>query len=235
MQPAASKKRSASGEAKPPVTKKPRTWEFVDISILYNVLRNIMDGFSTNSIISSRSPTSSHDKHHMQILAAMIGLTGTDFSRSLPHLSPCKIWDAMSVKTVWFAMLRAFNYENGQLVLDDACNILISSLYKNNFSKHTHGTSLKSVLSSLQVSKLSEKTKRELPSVARIETTIKNINWLLIYWKCHSPKKAPPPQNTSEAQTADIWDHSVCFPEAVNEEYGFKRAKGVGAVQWLDS
>jgi hypothetical protein len=114
MDPPASRKRLLSGNTKPiEKEKKKRTWEFVDISLLYNVLRKVMDGFSTQSIrMTQSSPiSSSHDMHHMKILACLIGFTGTDFTRSLPHLSPCKIWEALSVKTVWFGLLRAFNYE----------------------------------------------------------------------------------------------------------------------------
>jgi hypothetical protein len=138
-----------------PAAKKKRTWEYVDITMLYNVLSNVMDGFSTNSIVTSRNANGSHDNHRMKILACLIGFTGTDFTRSLPHLSPAKIWDALSHKHIWFGLLRSFDYSTDRLVVEDACNILIAHLYKNNFPKHTHGTDLKSVLSSLQSSKLS--------------------------------------------------------------------------------
>jgi hypothetical protein len=75
------------------------------------------------------------------------------------------------------------------------------------------------------------RTKGQLPSAARIETTIKNINWLLIYWKCLSPVAAAVPETQNEIDSVPIWDHSVCFPDAVSDEYGFKRNKN-GAVQW---
>jgi hypothetical protein len=80
------------------------------------------------------------------------------------------------------------------------------------------------------------RTKRELPTVARVETTIKNINWLLIYWKCIQPAVTRVPDTPEERETLAIWDHSVCFPDAVSQEFGFKRAtRGKGAVQWLDT
>ena len=123
--------------------------------MLYNVLSNVMDGFSTNAIVTSRNPSSSHDNHRMKILASLIGLTGTDFTRSLPHLSPPKIWEALNNKTIWFGLLRAFDYQTDRMVVADACDMLVAQLYKNNYPKHTHGGSLKNVLSSLQSSKLS--------------------------------------------------------------------------------
>lgn len=74
-----------------------------------------------------------------------------------------------------------------------------------------------------------------MPSVARVETTVKNINWLLIYWKCIQPAVSAVPETVAEQERVDIWDHSVCFPDAVCEQFGFKRSKkGAGAVQWLD-
>jgi hypothetical protein len=217
------------------VEKKKRTWEFVDISMLYNVISNVMDGFSSNSIVTSESLTTSHERHRMKILACLIGLTGTDFTRSLPHMSPGKIWEALSVKSIWFGLLRSFDYNSGSLVVTEACDILIANLYKKNFAKHTHGGPLKNVLSSLQSSKLAPRTKSQLPSAARIETTIKNINWLLIYWKCLSPIPTKLPETKREMDSVSIWDHSVCFPDAVAPEYGFKRAKSGGPVQWLDA
>jgi hypothetical protein len=79
------------------------------------------------------------------------------------------------------------------------------------------------------------RTKGQLPSVARIEATIKNINWLLIYWKCLPPVPTVVPDAQQEIDSVPIWDHSVCFPDAVSTEYGFKRAKANGPVQWLDA
>jgi hypothetical protein len=61
--------------------KKKRTWEYVDITALFGVLSSVMDGFSSNSIISTYSVDTSHDKHRMKIMACLIGLTGTDFTR----------------------------------------------------------------------------------------------------------------------------------------------------------
>jgi hypothetical protein len=193
-----------------------------------------MDGLSSNSIVSASSVTSSHDAHRMKIVACLIGLTGTDFTRSLPFLSPGKIWEALNVKAIWFGLLRAFDCQTDSLLVADACDKLVAHLYKNNFAKHTHGSTLQSVLSSVQSSKLSVSTKTKMPSAARVETTIKNINWLLIYWKCFSPVPTAVPETQIELDTLPIWDHSVCFPDAVAPEYGFKRTKAGGAVQWLD-
>jgi hypothetical protein len=195
-----------------------------------------MDGFSTSSIVHARSATNSHDGHRMKIMACLIGLTGTDFTRSLPHLSPAKIWESLNNKTVWFGLLRAFDYQTGCLLVKDTCDAFVAALYKDNFAKHTNGSSsLVSVFSSLQSSKLADRTKSQLPSVARIETTVKNINWLLIYWNCVSPIPSVVPLTQAEIDTVPIWDHTGCFPDAVVPEYGFKRVKQAGAVQWLDS
>jgi hypothetical protein len=144
------------------------------------------------------------------------------------------VWEALSVKSIWFGLLRAFDYEKGSLVVGDACDVFVALLYKKNYAKHTHGVGLKSVLASLQSSKLSDRTKGQLPSVACMETTVKNINWLLIYWQCLSPVATVVPETQDEIDSVPIWDHSVCFPDAVVPEYGFKRVGKAGSVQWLD-
>jgi hypothetical protein len=80
-------------------------------------------------------------------------------ARSLPHLSPGKIWEALNVKRIWFGLLRAFDHEESNLVVEDACDQLVAHLYKNNYPLHARGENLKGVLATLQSSKLSIRTK----------------------------------------------------------------------------
>lgn len=68
----------------------------------------------------------------------------------------------------------------------DACNFFIAQLYKQKFAKHTQGETLDEILLALQNSKLSQRIKDQLPSLARVEVTMRNINWLLVYWECRS-------------------------------------------------
>jgi hypothetical protein len=82
--------------------------------------------------------------------------------------------------------------------------------------------------------KLADKTRRELPSFERVETTFRNINWLLLYWMCEAPLMLPSPSSE------EGWDYSVCYPDPISPEYGFAAVTtGKGSnkkmvVKWMD-
>jgi hypothetical protein len=78
-------------------------------------------------------------------------------------------------------------------------------------------------------SKLSEKTKRELPSFERVDTTFRNINWLLQYWMC-----IPPIQRQHGNTDNASWDYEGCFSDPISAEFGFASVPGKGTVQWMD-
>ena len=229
---ASGQKRSASGQPK-----KSRTWEYVNISSLYNSTMAAFSGFDLHPTLfscdSSQVDVPRGKAHsYMRLLAALIGLTGTDFSRSLPHLSPDKFWEALHVRKVWLALCDSLDHESGTFDVQHMCDHFVANVYKIKFAKHASGSTLESVMQSLQKSSLSVTTRTQLPSVARLQATIKNINWLLKYWDCVQPALK---QDVQDVEEHGLWDYSACYPDAVAPEYGFKRSKkGKGAVTWLD-
>lgn len=84
---------SAAAGAEPPKSKKrKRTMEYVDIPLLYESLKSAMKQFSNEGILRWAVPRNASARlfgggqkgeslHYMRILASMIGLTGTDFTR----------------------------------------------------------------------------------------------------------------------------------------------------------
>ena len=83
----------------------------------------------------------------------------------------------------------------------------MSRIYHEKFSRHApDASSLDLVLEALQHSKLSGKTKERLPSAETVLCTVKNVNWLLRYWRELSP------------------------PDPVQAEFGFCRARGGGVA-----
>jgi len=208
-------KRSSHGETK----KAARTWEFVNVPSLYNALERAMRGWAKGEPCMPMSVA----------IATMIALTGTDFTRALPHVPPERLWECLSHKRVWQGLSQSYDVESDALDVDAACDLFVAELYKLKFSKHTSGPNLQRVMQNLQGSKLAPSTRAQLPSLERVRCTIKNVNFLLIYWKCISPRALP------FVEGGEMYDYSVCFPEAVSEEYGFKRKRsGKGAVTWLD-
>jgi hypothetical protein len=119
---------------------------------------------------------------------------------------------------------------------------LCNRIYQHKFAKQlssSGGSSalLPNVLGALKgpSSKLAEKTRRELPTTERVETTFRNINWLLCYWMCTPPAAATLTSSSSSSQ----WDYNACYPDPISPEYGFAMVKKKNStqlvVQWLDA
>ena len=70
----------------------------------------------------------------------------------------------------------------------EQANKLVGTLYASKFpkwcGKGARGYS--DILCELMASKLSDKTKANLAAAGRIETTIRNVNWVLQYWTCEA-------------------------------------------------
>ena len=77
------------------------------------------------------------------------------------------------------------------------------------------------------------KTRRDLPSCARVSTTFRNINWLLQYCTCIPPRHEEEEDvvdGVALAETKEcLWDCSVCYPDPVCAEYGFKYRETAGS------
>lgn len=226
-----------------------RTMEFVHIPLLYESLKAAFRQCAGTGRLRN-----SHEPHYMEMLSCLIGLTGTDFSRNLPLLGVRKIWDMLSDKDVWPGVLHAFNVGSRSLDVEDCCNRLIARMYYEAYRKHISGVevSLASVLHAIShAPKLSERTKKLMPAHGRVSTTVRNVNWLLLYWRC---AQAP-----RDGATGD-WLHEEACPDPVCEvrtapppaprraptrgrpmtfcgqDYGFKAAPSrKNAVAWLDS
>jgi hypothetical protein len=215
----------------PAAAKKGRVMEYVNIPMLYTVLRGAMRQCSP-----SQSSSPHHELHFMRMFAFLIGMTGTDFTRNLPHLTPIKIWDALAIRGVWPALIRAYDVTKMELVPSDACDMFVARLYCIKFEKHAGGDTLEDVLASLQRSKLGDRVKGQLPSASRVQNTIRNINWVFKYWECLQPVKAPVPTTMEERETGDVWLYDHVYPDPVCAEYGFKMATNrSNAVQWADA
>lgn len=242
-----------SGKA---TTHAPREFEYVNVPKLYLALRSVFASFSP---ASKRQPL--HQYHYMRMFAVLIGLGGTDFSRGLPFIGPGTLWGMLSSdQSVFSALLQSYDPARGMTDADDACSLFACSIYMCKFATHFKKVAIaapllltRTPLSSssrkgndsdggeddgfeavrdvLLSSQLSEKTRADLPSSARVNATFRNINWLLHYWTCTPPRNigndgdgdddAQKPKTSSSS----LWDYSVCYPDPVCAEYGFKYRK----------
>ena len=186
-----------------------REYEFLNVLGLYGVLVQ-------NVLVPLRGPPNhgcrlSVKGHEMQVLVGAIGLTGTDFTRGVPHVGAKSLYDML--QDLWPSFLSAYDVKTERFETSKYLNGVIAGVYYEKFKKHCHGGNLRAVLSALHDSKLSERTKGMLPGVTTMECTVNNVNWLLQYW----------------LRAYD--DVTQQYPDPVQECYGFKCVKGkVGFV-----
>lgn len=217
----------------------PREWEYVDIPKLHAAMQ---EAFARLCPSVPRNPL--HRYHYMRMLAALIALSGTDFSRGLPFVGPATLWAMLGERAVFSALLRAYDLKTGLLDTVAARDALACNVYMHKFATHFRNshlptaalptrrrlvvdssdsededegcTGFRAALDVLRTSSLSERTRCDLPSALRVEVTMRNINWLLQYWGC------VPPVPSEDGQQQGPWDYSRCYPNPICEEYGFK-------------
>ena len=191
------KRTSGGGEKRPG-----RVYEYVDVRLLYEMLTGIVVPQCVG-----RAAQSSHAGQEISLLVCLIGLSGTDFTRGLPLVSGKSLYDFLP--DLWARLCRSYDAQSRQLSPDAAVDLLVSRIYHAKFPNHAPDAGIAEVLSSLQGSKLSEKTKARLPSPEVLRCTVRNVNWLLRYWRELDP------------------------PDPVQPEFGFERARG-GAVRFAE-
>lgn len=223
---------TGGGNIQKPLQKKKRTMEYVNIKVLYASMKEVLEGTNHGQ----------PGLQHMRILACMIGLTGTDFTRGIPLLGPKTVWEFLVGKNpasnvaLWGAAAQCYDQCTGQFVPEKTCDDLVSQLYFNKFPKHTRaGQDMAETMRLLHRSSLAERSKSQLPSIERVLVTVRNINWLIQYWECRQPSLASPalPTNDDPVGDSEIWLYSSAYPDPVCEEFGFARL-GKGIVQWWD-
>ena len=155
----------------------------------------------------------------MSMMLSLIGLTGTDFTRNMPQLSGKTVFGMLP--DIWIGLMQAYRPETGQLDINSAADNVVATLYLSKFASHFRGCdgeaieSLGGVLDRLQMSKLSQRTRDALPTIPRIVCTLRNVNWLLQYWR--------DARTAADPLASDAADGSAT--------YGFLKLKG-GAVTY---
>jgi len=112
----------------------------------------------------------------VKLFITLLGLSGTDFTRNLPLVSPNKIWSALPI------VIRTFEMESGSRIHMAQGKRIVELLYAEAFPKHIDPFSRRSVWTQAQASKLGARNKALIPTDARIMCTLRNLNFLLAYW-----------------------------------------------------
>jgi hypothetical protein len=119
----------------------------------------------------------------IKLFITLLGLTGTDFTRTLPLVSPQRMWDSLPL------IIQAFDMETEVEVNLAQCKRVVELLYGEAFPKHIDVFSRRSVWQQAQASKLGARTKGLIPTDRRIMCTLRNLNFLMSYWlHSHAPE-----------------------------------------------
>ena len=176
------KKRDSEGVFK-------REYEFVNISIMYNVLCSGNRPIFHNPMTDPEEPKN----NPIEIISTLTSLTGCDFCMNLPKIGPTTIWKYRKL------ILNA-DMKNTQGLLT-----YLIILYREIFKNHLKPQSISEIKSkierdergglhaavqvytevyeSLQKSKLSPSVKASLFTPARLLAHVKNVQWTVSYWK----------------------------------------------------
>ena len=182
------------------------------------------------------------------------------------------MWNmVMEDSDIMSALASSYDPQENAMKVEDACNTLAARqvflawdtvstmhsqhvvcvkcrIYACKFSTHSAASSARSLGDMLAAlkgpsSKLSEKTRKELPSLERVQTTFRNINWLLQYWMCRPPSfLQDQPCNDKDKQQLlhkrqTQWDYGVCYPDPISPEFGFamvQTSEKSSVIKWLD-
>ena len=145
-----------------------RGHEFVSVDRLY-------DFICSKFRAAKRAPTAC-PWWEVKLFIALLGLSGTDFTRNLPLVSPGKMWASLPLIVQTFEMSDAYTLDT------DQCKRLVELLYAETFPKHIDCFSRESIWSQAQASALGKRNKGLIPTDRRIECTLRNINFLFAYW-----------------------------------------------------
>jgi hypothetical protein len=191
----------APGEESAGRAKTGRVYEYVDVSVLYEVLVHMV----IPQCVGRMGSLGAHEGHAISMLACLVGLSGTDFTRGLPLVSGKSLYEYLP--DLWGRLCRSYDPSTRQLVPDLAADLLVPRIYHCKFQKHAPDAGLAAVLEALKNSKLSDKTKERLPLAQVAHCTVLNVNWLLRYW------------------------HELSPPDPVQPDFGYVRLKS-GQVQF---
>jgi hypothetical protein len=129
----------------------------------------------------------------------------------MPQMSGRSVYSFLP--DIWPTLAMAYDPVRSCLRVEQALNFLVSLLYKSKFPRHVSPAahaSLKATLFELQGSGISERVKQSLPTVERIDCSIRNTNWVLAYWTCEPA------------------------PDPIQHAYGFRLVHPGGGVEYDD-
>lgn len=151
-------------------------YQYIDVEGLYAFLQRKFHH-------ASRGRRFGCDWWEIKLFVLLLGLSGTDFTRNLPLVSPQRMWDNLPL------IIQTFDMEAEDRVHMQQCKRVVELLYAETFPRHIDVFSGRSVWSQAQASKLGARNKTLIPTDRRIVCTLRNLNFLMSYWLySHAPE-----------------------------------------------
>lgn len=168
-------KRSGEKSARPKIT-----YEIINVNNLLRMLHEAVRQSVGSEVVFSEHQMTKHLVFHML-------LTGSDYSRKTPLIGPSFVWENLQVSMPLLLCCSAQDEECGTFSVHvDACvDTFFAEMYRCKYSKHASvdGSSFDVVMADLHASKLAPRTKAKLPDKEFLQTSIKNILWIMQYWQ----------------------------------------------------
>ena len=162
-------------------SQQPKCW--VNMQMVYTVIAQVMRQCRYNECMNPKTQQPYTDQDAVFSAVYLMLCAGTDFSRNIPLLGPKRMWEALPlISSPLIQAVRGDSIMNEKMFL----NLVIGRIYALNYNKHVNKAAvpftLKGVLDSLHVSRLSDGTKSKLPTIERMLMTLRNLNWVIQYW-----------------------------------------------------
>lgn len=204
--------------------------EYVNVAELYDCLHKFIRSQTIPADVQAQC--SLRSRTYMQMMTILIGLGGTDFSRTLPRVGPKTLWKIVTDDPVIFSELllsispdhataTAFDVDR---VADKVIAKVLAKVFQKHISCSSSNQNLASVMRQIKSSpSMSDKIRQALDCESRIKCTLRNILWMCEYWCCREP--------VSGANEGE-WDRLGACPCPISDMYGFVSVRG--KIKWAD-
>jgi hypothetical protein len=177
------KRKQTAAAATGTPSKSKREYEYLDVNLLYLILvRDVFPQCVDRAIISGIRGK------EINLLIGLIGLTGTDYTRKISGVTATTLYDFLPL--LWNKLSQSFDDTQNQFDENKMLNLVVGSIYAKKYEKHISDklqntairNSLPGILSVLSNSPLCARSKNSLQSCDVMRCTVRNTNWLLLYW-----------------------------------------------------
>ena len=177
------------GTGKDAAPRKRREYEIVDVCALLQMLHA--------AVRQAVGPEVTLPTHHMTHIIVVLGLlTGSDYNRKLPLVGPRHLWEQLGELVPMLLMSSNAGTNEPELRVEPELwlDVFMKHVYCQKFAKHVRGlredATFAETIDTLRTSALADRTKALLPRPEQAACTLRNIMWVIDYWKLENASPA---------------------------------------------